>query len=104
MTVLAALIPVLVLIGLGYSLQQWRMVSDEAWAGMEKLAYYIFFPALLINTLARQTLTGLPWAEILTVVIATTYHCRYGTDHLATVLSEYERSNVHVGFSGRRSV
>ena len=72
MTVLAALIPVLVLIGLGYSLQQWRIVSDEAWAGMEKLAYYIFFPALLINTLARQTLTGLPWAEILTVVIATT--------------------------------
>ncbi|MEM7280752.1 MAG: AEC family transporter [Pseudomonadota bacterium] len=69
--ILSALIPVLILIGLGYGLRQLQLVSDDSWAGLEKLAYYVFFPALLINTLARQSLSGLPWPTILIVVVTT---------------------------------
>jgi hypothetical protein len=38
---------------------------------MEKLTYYILFPALLIRTLANQSLGGTPWVAMLAVVIGT---------------------------------
>lgn len=53
-----ALVPIMVLIFLGYGLKQSKFLADEAWSGIEKLTYYILFPALLIHTLGNQTLVG----------------------------------------------
>ncbi len=45
-----------------------RFLPDEAWAGMEKLTYFVLFPALLIHTLSDQSLRGTPWPAMLLVV------------------------------------
>jgi malonate transporter len=65
-----ALLPILVLILLGLGLKQIRFIPAEAWAGMERLTYYLLFPALLIHSLGRQHLSGIPWFEILQIVAA----------------------------------
>ena len=66
-----ALAPVLVLIVIGYLLKRSAFMSDEAWSGMEKLTYYILFPALLVHTLGKQSVAGLPWITILTITVIT---------------------------------
>jgi len=59
-----ALIPVLALIALGYGLKRLEFLSAAVWAGIEKITYYLMFPALLINTLASQDLAGRPWSSL----------------------------------------
>ncbi|MCP3853039.1 MAG: AEC family transporter [Gammaproteobacteria bacterium] len=66
-----ALIPIMVLIIIGYSLKKIHFLSDETWSGIEKLTYFILFPALLIQTLAKQNLNSTVWPSILLVVIGT---------------------------------
>lgn len=66
-----ALAPILILILVGYSLKQNHFLSDDAWSGMEKLTYFILFPALLVRTLGNQSLGGAPWAAMLLVVMGT---------------------------------
>ncbi len=63
-----ALAPILALILVGYGLKRARFLSEEIWAGMEKLTYFVLFPALLIRTLGNQTLVGAPWPSMLLVV------------------------------------
>jgi malonate transporter and related proteins len=65
-----ALLPILVLILLGLGLKQIRFIPAEAWAGMERLTYYLLFPALLIHSLGRQQLSGIPWLEMLQIIAA----------------------------------
>jgi len=66
-----ALAPIMALIVIGYSLKRSRFLPEEAWSGMEKLTYFILFPALLIRTLGHQTLVGTPWPSMLVVVTGT---------------------------------
>lgn len=67
----AALVPVLALIVAGYGLRRLRFLPDGAWAGIERLTYFVLFPALLIRTLGGQRLDGAPWPEVMTVVVPT---------------------------------
>jgi malonate transporter len=62
--VLAALIPVFVLIAAGNLARRWVMPDPEQWAGVEILSYYLLFPALLIDTLARADLSRVPIAGV----------------------------------------
>lgn len=61
----------MVLIVIGYGLKRAGFLAEEAWAGMEKLTYFVLFPALLIRTLGNQTLAGTPWPSMLAVVTGT---------------------------------
>jgi len=70
-TFITALIPIIILIILGYILKQTKFLSEETWSGMEKLTYFVLFPSLLIRTLANQSLTGAPWSSMLVVIIGT---------------------------------
>ena len=67
----AALAPVLVLIVVGFGLKRAAFLPDETWPGMEKLTYFVLFPALLVGTLGNQSLGGVPWPEMLAVVART---------------------------------
>ncbi|MCB1880684.1 MAG: AEC family transporter [Gammaproteobacteria bacterium] len=66
-----ALAPIMVIICVGYGLKRARFLADEIWLGIEKLTYFILFPALLIRTLGNQSLSGTPWLPILLVVAGT---------------------------------
>lgn len=67
----SALLPVLVIIVTGYLLNRSGFICREAWSGLEKLTYYLLFPALLISSLGNQSLGGAPWSGILFVVLGT---------------------------------
>ena len=47
----SALTPIMFLILLGYGLKHFQFLPPQAWPGIEKLTYYVLFPALLIRSL-----------------------------------------------------
>lgn len=50
------LLPDFALILLGAALRRWMQLGDPFWSGVEKLVYFILFPALLINATLRTPL------------------------------------------------
>lgn len=51
-SIILALFPLVALIASGYLFKKYHFLSQDFWAGAEKLNYYILFPALLFNTLS----------------------------------------------------
>jgi malonate transporter len=62
--VVAALLPVFLLIVLGVILKRSLMRLETQWHGLERLTYYVLFPMLLIQTLVRADLTKVPVAGV----------------------------------------
>lgn len=62
--VLAALLPVFLLIIMGFWLRHSLLTEDAHWIGLERLVYFILFPALLIETLARANLASVPIGDV----------------------------------------
>lgn len=62
--VLGALAPVFMLIALGLVLRRILLTEDAHWLGLERLVYYVLFPALLILTLARADLGSVPVFDV----------------------------------------
>lgn len=50
------LLPDFSLILLGFAIRRWMHLGDHFWAGLEKLVYFILFPALLLNAIIRTQL------------------------------------------------
>ncbi|KIL97231.1 putative permease [Paramagnetospirillum magnetotacticum MS-1] len=65
--VLAALAPIIALIALGHQMRSKRWVGDEFWAPAEWATFHLFLPALLVASLARARLEGLPVGTIFAV-------------------------------------
>lgn len=62
--VIAALLPVFLLIVLGVVLKRTLMRLDAQWHGLERLTYYVLFPMLLIQTLVKADLAKVPVAGV----------------------------------------
>src|SRR5215475_12521173 len=62
--VIAALLPVFILIVLGVVLKHSLMRLDTQWHGLERLTYYVLFPMLLIQTLVKADLDKVPVAGV----------------------------------------
>ena len=58
--VIAALLPVFLLIVLGFTLKRTLMRLETQWHGLERLTYYVLFPALLTQTLVKADLSQVP--------------------------------------------
>ena len=72
--VIESIIPVILVIAVGATLRQVEFLNEEQWQGFEKVAYYIFFPAIIIHTLANARLGEVPFwtlSATLVTVIAT---------------------------------
>ncbi|NTV69679.1 MAG: AEC family transporter [Azonexaceae bacterium] len=50
------LLPDFALILLGIAIRRWMHLGDHFWSGVEKLVYFILFPALLINAIIKTKL------------------------------------------------
>jgi len=50
----AILLPIVALIGLGHLLRRSGIFGPDLWSGIERLVYYLLFPALLFGTLAGR--------------------------------------------------
>lgn len=59
-SVFAALLPVFLLIVMGFALRRYLLKEDAHWIGLERLVYFVLFPALLIETLSKANLASVP--------------------------------------------
>jgi malonate transporter and related proteins len=62
--VIAALLPVFLLIVLGFILKRSLIRPETQWHGLERLTYYVLFPMLLVQTLVKADLTRVPVAGV----------------------------------------
>ena len=70
-TFIYTLIPIIALIILGFFLKRTKFLPEDTWPGIEKLTYFVLFPALLIRTLGLQSISGMPWTSMLLVIFGT---------------------------------
>ena len=66
---LEALIPVTVVIALGYGLRRSGIMDAAGWAAVERLVYYLLFPALLFRELATAPFAGQPLLAMATTLL-----------------------------------
>jgi predicted permease len=59
-SVFAALLPVFLLIVLGFGLRRYLLKEESQWIGLEQLVYFVLFPSLLIETLSKANLSSVP--------------------------------------------
>lgn len=57
---LAALMPVILVIASGYVIARTGVITGEQWRGVEQLAYYALFPAVLFRTISQADFTSFP--------------------------------------------
>ncbi|HEX5998067.1 MAG TPA: AEC family transporter [Hyphomicrobiaceae bacterium] len=67
--VLLALLPVTLLIGLGYLLNRAAFLSEGFWSEAERLCYYILLPALFLYGLATADMAALPVRGLASVLV-----------------------------------
>jgi malonate transporter and related proteins len=60
LTVAAALVPVFLVIATGYVMRVSGAVAEDQWRGVERLTYFVFFPAIIIETLVKADLSTVP--------------------------------------------
>ena len=69
-----ALLPVFIIIFIGYACRHLGFPGDVFWGAAERMTYFVFFPALLINKLAFASFaasTALPMAAAIMATIVT---------------------------------
>ena len=70
-SITAALGPLFLLILLGAVLGVGRIPGGDFWARMERLIYFLLFPAMLVATLARADISQVPVARLALVLLGT---------------------------------
>jgi len=68
--IVLAILPVFLLIFLGYGIRARRLLADGFWEPAERLIYYVLFPALLVATLAGAKLNDLGIAPMAGALVA----------------------------------
>lgn len=67
---LQALLPVILIVAVGWGLAQRRVINDNAWRSFERLVYFLFFPVLIISVLAKASFDKVPIGMALALVTA----------------------------------
>lgn len=57
MQVALAILPVIVLVALGYAARKYHIVAKPNWQGIEQLGFRLLFPAILITSIYRADLS-----------------------------------------------
>lgn len=68
-SITGALGPLFLLILLGALLGYWRWPSDTFWPHMERLIYFVLFPAMLVGTLATADVSQVPVGRLALVLL-----------------------------------
>lgn len=113
--VLGALAPIFLLILIGFAARRCGFLPDTFWAPAERLTYYVLFPALIVDSLARADLASLafgPMAAALTgpvlaaAALLAVLRRRFGLDGPAftSVLQGAIRPNTYVGIAAARAL
>lgn len=69
--IVSALIPIFLLILLGYLFKRIKFPSNEFWVNADKLTYYVLMPSLLVYKLSTASLDGLEAFDfVITAIVA----------------------------------
>lgn len=106
---LIALFPVIIIVGLGRFIAWRGSISRDGWQAIEKLAYFLLFPALIIRALANAPFETAPWKLAAALISA---QCLLGATGLlarfwpgiqrpaiGTIIQSNVRWNTFVGLS-----
>ncbi|MFZ5836045.1 MAG: AEC family transporter [Pseudomonadota bacterium] len=85
--ILAALLPVFLIIALGWVLQRTGFTDSAAWPPMERLIYFILFPCLLVQNLASADLGGIDIAPMGAALLSAIFLMAAGLSILRTRLN-----------------
>jgi malonate transporter and related proteins len=66
-----ALSPVILIILIGWSLRHWNVIEERDWTGLERIAYRIFFPAIIVITLTKADMGNVPVLAVSMALIVT---------------------------------
>jgi predicted permease len=69
LTTLNAIAPIFLIIATGHLMFRFRVVDETVWSAIEHLCFYLLLPALIIRTLSRADLLGVPVVDFITVLI-----------------------------------
>jgi hypothetical protein len=108
--VVAALAPVFAVILLGFVFKRQRLISDAFWQPAERVTFYVFFPSLLIISIARAEFDGPDVAPMLTAamsaIIVVVLGCfvlrrvlRLGGPAFTSLIQSSVRPNVYVALA-----
>jgi len=112
----AALIPVFALIALGFLLRAVVFSSEHFWEPLEKLTYYVLFPALLVISMAQARVAGpviVPLAAVLAAVMVAIFALlavvlrpllRLDGPAFSSVVQGSVRFNTYVGLAAAASL
>ncbi|HIG21469.1 MAG TPA: AEC family transporter [Henriciella marina] len=67
---LSALVPVILIVALGRFLGWRKTITNDGWRAIERLAYVVLFPALIIRALANAPFEEAPWALMALLIAA----------------------------------
>ncbi|MBI1211040.1 MAG: AEC family transporter [Alphaproteobacteria bacterium] len=69
MNVVEALVPVFALIAVGAALHRAHFIDETSWRAIERVTYYVLFPAFLFNAIAVADFTGEPVGRIALILV-----------------------------------
>ncbi|MET1076937.1 MAG: AEC family transporter [Pseudomonas sp.] len=72
LSVFLSVLPIFLLIVTGYVAKRWFVRDEQVWGYFEKLTYYLFFPALLINELSKSNFNQANTSEAVIATVAAT--------------------------------
>lgn len=73
MSVAHTILPIFLLILLGVAMRRWFGLREDFWPQLDRLIYFVFFPALLFNTLAHFEINLRTATPML--IVATLFMC-----------------------------
>lgn len=108
--ILDALIPVFLLVVIGYIVGRAQFPGPEFWPAAERITYFLLFPALLLHSTATAVVGSLTVAPVITAAVAailamvaglTLLRPAFKTDHsgFTSVFQGSIRFNTYVGFA-----
>jgi predicted permease len=59
-TIFLALLPVFIVILVGFALRRSGVIGEAQWAGLDQLCYFVLFPAIIFKEIASADFTGVP--------------------------------------------
>jgi malonate transporter len=61
--------PIFLIIAIGHVLFRLRVIGESVWSAIEHICFYLLLPFLIIRTLSRANLGGVPLIDFVTVLV-----------------------------------
>lgn len=64
LVIFESVLPIFLLVLLGALLKRWPLINDSLWDGLEQFGFYVLFPALLFETLAKADFAAMDTGDV----------------------------------------